>query len=256
MTSSVWRVEVNPDTKVDIILSRRQSPPSPPKLNSTIPLPPAHAPTPPLASIPPPSSVPPPFPVRRLESLEDILTANGYCTLPIQGCESRVFQVRSCSDNTSLQKLGIYRNLRQNVPAGRWADLGGNLVAGGRAIGVGNPEMSIGSVLAGRINGLQDMACTYVMFQNSTLVRTGTGKREESTHLEGDPIYRWLPYASKKDAVAGLAEPCLLSFSVVENWAEVESDASRIEILRGRFVGEDFTIGERRFFAIVGSRDK
>lgn len=202
LTSSVWKMKVTPDKKVDIISSGHQSPQSPPKLHSTIPLPPTHAPTPLLASVPSPSSAP------RLERLEDILTAEDYCTLPIQGRESRVFRVRSCSDNTGPQELSIYRNLRQNVPAGRWADLGANLATGGRATGVNNPEVSIGPALAGRIDGLKDMGCRYVVFEKSTFTKTAIGRRDESTHLDGDAIYRWLPYASQKDAVAGLAGPC------------------------------------------------
>lgn len=191
-----------------------------------------------------------------LESLQHILTADGYCTLPILGCESRVFRIWSCSDNTGRQELGIYGNLRHTIPPGRWADLGGNLVTGGRPAGVGNPEISIGPALAGRVDGIQDMGCRYVVFQKSTLAKTGIGRRDESTHLDGDVIYRWLPYASQNDTVAGLVDPCRSSFSVVENWAEVESDASNIEALRKRYIGEEFTDGERRFFAIVGSRDK
>lgn len=245
------------EDELDII---HRSAPSSPKLHSTSPYP--YPPTPPPTYVAPPPTGPPtshrrsapvpsPSSVSRLDQFRHILTADGYYSL--SDYEDRVFRVWSCSGKAALEQLRIFLNLRKKAPPGRWADLGGTIVTGGHPTAVTNPEIYIGSALAGRIP--EDMGCRYTVFEISKLEKTSSRTKDESAHLYGDRMYRWFPYECQEQVLAGLQESCYSSFSVPANWAEVRvSDESEIEALQERFIGEPFTDGEDKFFAIVGLR--
>lgn len=179
-----------------------------------------------------------------------IWKADGLRTLPFFGCEGRNFRFYPFSQHASLEALSLYQKLRTRAPPERWSDLYGNALTCGRPTGQDSLQVNIGPVLAGDLPELQDTGeCRYVLVLKARCMKSSQDK-DGSAHLDGDPIYQWVPFVSLEHAQIGVVESLGLGYSIVGTWAELDvSKVHRKKLMQ--LAGKKFVVEKRRIFAAV-----
>jgi hypothetical protein len=160
---------------------------------------------------------------------------------------------RPVDSQAAVAQLEIYRKLREIAPPKRWANLAGEVVKGGRAGEVEDPEVCLGKALAGPFPQFPDnVACWHIDILESEVTTRNFRGKEEAAHLDGDPVHQWDRYPSQELQDVGRKRHFRAGFSIVASWKEI--DMTEEEARKAGFIGMNISVDDpsRRVFAVVG----
>jgi hypothetical protein len=183
---------------------------------------------------------------------QDLFSSKGYYRLPFFNCGERIYNFSGL--NTTYTDLSVYLKLRQLGCPEKWSHLDGT-AAPGQFTAMEMPEISLGTILAGRLSALQQIKRHWIVIVMKAKLQKwgpipmpGTADKKSAV-IEDDYAYKWVRFSSGERARAGLQDVFSGGYGVVASWAEVEAaDVQSQSKFDGRKVDDEY-------FAIVGMKD-